>query len=239
MRISFILASFVFAAGATAAEPTIQSVLASHAKASGPADSVKSRRLHLRLIGAAPFEIPVMTEAARPNLLRKEVSLQGSTQVTAYDGKQGWKTDPFVPGGDKPMALPAIEAQALAGEADFDGILVNPAAKGIKLAYGGAAQVNGKPAHVIKAVLADGSPATIWLDAASWLEVKRTQNGLVMGKMQALDTYLSDYRDVGGIKFPHKIESGLSGAKEKITIVMDKVELNVPLAQARFVQPGK
>lgn len=240
MRITLFLSTLLFAATATAAEPapTIQTLLASHAKAIGPIDKVQSRRLRMRVIGVAPFDLPVVTEAVRPNLLRKEVSIQGSTQITAFDGKAAWKIDPFVPGGDKPAALPALEAKALMEEAQFDGVLPNAAALGIKLSYAGPAQVNGKPAHAIKGVLADGGSITIWLDAASYLEVKRTHPGLVMGKMQPLDTYMSDYRDVAGLKIPHRIESGLSGAKEKMSIVMDAVELNAPIERTRFAQPA-
>lgn len=239
MRTVALLIALLFATTPASAdpEPTIQTLLAGHAKAVGPIETVKSRRIRMRLIGIAPFDLPVVTEAVRPNLLRKEVSLQGSTQVTAFDGKRSWKTDPFVPGGDKPAPLPALEAKALADEADFDGLLFNSAAKGVKLSYAGPAQVNGKPAHAIKAVLADGSAATIWLDAATHLEVKRTQSGLVMGKMQPLDTYFSDYRDVGGLKIPHRFESGLSGAKERMSIILDTVELNTPIERARFAPP--
>lgn len=218
--------------------PTAQALLEKHVQAIGPVERVQSRRVRMRVIGMAPFELPVVVEASRPNLIRKEVSIQGSVQVTAFDGKQAWKTDPFVPGGAAPSALPAEEAKALVEEADFDGVLVNTAAKGTKAAYAGPATVNGKPAHALKLTLANGSAVTVWLDAATALEVKRTQLGPVMGQMKPLDIFTSDYREIDGYKMPHKMEIGLAGAKEKMSILIDSVELNVKLDGARFAKPA-
>jgi hypothetical protein len=238
MRTFFLLLVSLFALpGQAAPVPDVQALLDKHLQAVGPIESVQSRRLRLRLIGIAPMELPVMIEASRPNLIRKELSLHGSVQITAFDGKQGWKTDPFVPGGDKPSGLPAAEAKALVQEADFDGALVRPAAKGIRIAYAGPAVVDGKPAHTLKMTLADGTPATVWLDAASHLEVKRTQHGLVMGTLKPIDIYSSDYRDVGGVRIAHRVEIGLAGSKDRMKILVDKAELNVPVDAARYARP--
>src|SRR6476469_4275633 len=65
---------------------TAQSLLEKHAQALGPFEKIQTRRVHMRIIGMAPFEIPVVVEAKRPNLIRKDVTLQGNVQVTAFDG---------------------------------------------------------------------------------------------------------------------------------------------------------
>lgn len=217
--------------------PTVKEVLARHVQAMGPVDSVKSRRLKMRIIGMAPFELPVLIEAQRPNLIRKEVTIQGSVQVTAFDGKQSWKTDPFIAGGAQPSPLPAAEAKALLDEAEFDSILVNPAAKGAKVAYAGTAAVNGRNAHTLAVTLADGATVTIWVDADSFLEVKRTQMGPAMGSIKSLDIFSSDYRMVGGLRVPHKMEIGLTNAKERIAILVDAVEVNARIEPSRFAKP--
>jgi hypothetical protein len=239
MRAFFLFITLLLVLSPSHADPapTLQTLLDKYAQAIGPMSKVQSRRLRMRLIGLAPFELPLVVEASRPGLIRKEVSIQGSVQVIAYDGKQSWKTDPFVPGGMKPAPLPALEAKALVDEADFDGILVGHAAKGIKLAYAGPAVVDGKPAHALGVTLADGSAATIWLDAASFLEVKRTQPGVVMGAMKSIDIFSSDYRLVDGVRIPHRMEIGLTGAKERMSIVVDAAELNVRIDPARFAKP--
>lgn len=238
MRTFILLTTLLFALPTHAAPaPTAQTLLEKHVQAVGPIERVKSRRLRMRIIGMAPFELPVLVEAARPNLIRKEVTIQGSTQVTAFDGKQAWKTDPFVPGGGTPSPLAPTEASALKVEADFDGVLIQPAAKGIKVVYTGSGTVDGKPAHTLQVTLANGDTATVWLDAASHLEIKRTQLGPVMGEMKPLDIFTSDYRSVDGVQLPHRMEIGLSGAKDRMSIIIDAAQLNVPLDPSRFTKP--
>jgi hypothetical protein len=242
MRPLILLFSLLLAMSPASADAplTLQTLLAKHAQAVGPIDQVQSRRVHMRGIGMAPFELPIVIEAARPNLLRKEVSVQGNTLVTAFDGKQAWKTDPFVSGGDTPMAPPPLEAKALAAEADFDGTLVNSAAKGIKLAYKGPATVDGKPAHEIAVTLADGSAMTVWLDAATYLEVKRNQPALIAGAMKPIDIVSSDYRAVSGVQLPHKIEILVPGVTQKMMLLTDSAEMNVKIDPARFAKaPAK
>jgi len=238
MRILILLATLLFVPSTHASPaPTVQTLLEKHMQALGSFEHVHSRRLRMRIIGMAPFELPVVVEASRPNLIRKEVTIQGNTQVTAFDGKQAWKTDPFVAGGAAPSPLAPTEASALMVEADFDGVLIQPAAKGIKMAYIGPSTIDGKPAHTLRATLANGDTATIWLDAASHLEVKRTQLGPVMGEMKPLDIFTSDYRLVDGVRIPHRIEIGLSGAKDRMSIIIDAAQLNVRLDPARFARP--
>jgi len=217
--------------------PTVQTLLAKHAEAVGPVDRIQTRRVKLRITGMAPFELPAVVEASRPNLIRKDVSIQGTPQVTAFDGKQAWKTDPFVAGGDKPAPLPAAEARQLQEEADFDGALVKPEAKGIRVAYVGPATLNGKNTYELRVTLPDGAVQNVWLDAATYLETKRTQTMPLGGTMQTVETWSSDYRAVQGVKLAYRLESGVAGAPQKATIVVDSVEFNPRIDKARFAQP--
>jgi hypothetical protein len=239
MRLIAILFAAVLSCTAHAATPTVAELLASHAKAIGALDKVQSRRVRLRVIDMAPFEIPVTIEAKRPNLIRKEVALQGSVQVSAYDGADAWKTDPFIPGGMTPAAMPADEARALVEEADFDGALVNPAAKGNRIAYVGAAEAAGKPAHALRVTLANGNEAVVYLDAATFLELRRVQTRPIMGKPMELEIVSSDYRLVEGVRMPHRIEIGAPGAKQRMAIVIDAVELNVAVDVQKFRRPAR
>jgi hypothetical protein len=179
----------------------------------------------------------VTIDAKRPNLIRKEVALQGAVQVSAYDGGDAWKTDPFVPNGQAPAALPAEEAKALLEEADFDGALINAQAKGNRVSYIGKADVAGKAAHGLRLTLANGNEAVVYLDAASFLEVKRVQTRPMKGKPVELEIWSSNYRVVDGVRIPHRIEIGAPGATERVAIVIDAVSFNVALAANHFTRP--
>jgi hypothetical protein len=239
MRLLTIILAMFLSCTAYAAAPTppLPELLANHAKAMGTIDKVQSRRLRMRVVGMAPFDIPVVVESKRPNLIRKEVALQGSVQVQAFDGSDAWKSDPFVPGGAAPAAMPAEEAKLIVEEADFDGALVNSTAKGIRVSYAGAAEVAGKPAHKLQVNLANGNESTVYLDAATLLEVKRVQTRPMMGKMVEAEIVPSDWRLVDGVRIPHRIEIGLPGAKQPVAVIIDAVELNVPMVATRFTRP--
>src|SRR5581483_4626638 len=51
------------------------------------------------------------------------------------------------------------------------------------------------------------------------------------------ETTLGDYKQVAGVYFPYSFESGAKGSPFKQKITLDKVEVNVPLAESRFVEP--
>ncbi len=239
MKLLTIILAMLLSCTAYAAAPVppLPELLASHAKAMGTIDKVQSRRLRMRVVGMAPFDIPVVVESKRPNLIRKEVALQGSVQVQAYDGSDAWKSDPFVPGGSTPAAMPAEEAKVIVEEADFDGALVNPASKGIRVTYAGATETEGKRAHTLRVILANGNESTVYLDAATFLEIKRVQTRPMMGKMVEAEIVPSDWRMVDGVRVPHRIEIGLPDAKQRVVVIIDAVELNVPLVAARFARP--
>ena len=93
MRIFIVLLTLLlslFSASLARAEPTVAALLERHARAVGPVDQVQTRRLRLRVQGIMPADLPVLIEGRRPNLIRKEVSLQGAVQVSVFDGKSSW-----------------------------------------------------------------------------------------------------------------------------------------------------
>src|SRR5205807_1638037 len=49
---------------------------------------------------------------------------------------------------------------------------------------------------------------------------------------------LGDYKQVGGVYWPHSMETNVKGSPEKAKITFDKVETNVPLENSRFRAPG-
>src|SRR5207302_11086114 len=57
--------------------------------------AVKMLRRIGKFTGGGGFEAAVLEENKRPNMVRKEFSLQGLTGINAYDGKTGWKIEPW------------------------------------------------------------------------------------------------------------------------------------------------
>jgi len=89
---------------------TAAELVAKNIEAKGGAaalQSVKSLRREGRLIAnGGRFVLDLLETKQRPESIRTEISMQGLSQVQAYDGKEGWRIDPF--GGRKdPERMPA------------------------------------------------------------------------------------------------------------------------------------
>jgi hypothetical protein len=49
---------------------------------------------------------------------------------------------------------------------------------------------------------------------------------------------VGDYHSLNGLVFPHRIEVGPKGSPERQSLVIQKIEVNPPLDQARFAMPA-
>ena len=95
--------------------------------------------------GGGGFEAPILEENKRANMVRQEFSIQGMTAVNAYDGKTGWKIEPWQ--GKKIRNRSAKKRlKQIVEDSDFDGPLVNYQQKGNKIEFVGMEPVEGTDA---------------------------------------------------------------------------------------------
>ena len=133
--------------------PTVEELVAKNVEAKGGADALralKSVRLKGKLLAnQGQIEFSYVTIKKRPNEVRTEATLQGMTQVQAYDGTQGWQISPF--GGRKdPEKMSGDDTKSLIEDAEIDGPLVDWQAKGSKVDYLGTEDVDGTLAYKLK-----------------------------------------------------------------------------------------
>lgn len=221
---------------------TLEQVLAKHFEAQGglaKMKAVKSRRVVAKLVGA-PVEITVTEQAKRPASFREDVLVQGQTQSSAYDGKAGWRVNPFAGyGGSKaPEPMTADELASAQDRADMDGALVDWAAKGHTVELAGTESVDGSPAYKLKVTLKSGNREEIYLDADSFLEVKELNTTKVRGQEIKQEVVMGDYKEVDGLMVPFSLEVGMPGSPQRMKVQVQKVELNIPLDDAQFAMPA-
>lgn len=216
-------------------------LIAKHLEAEGglaKLKAVKTRRMTGHLVGA-PMEVAIVAENKRPASFRVDVMVQGQTQSTGFDGKGGWRVNPFAGYGGSKAAEPmtADEVKDAEVQADLDGPLVDYAAKGHKVEYLGTESVEGAPAHKLRVTLKNGNASTMYFDADSFLKVKETSKRKVRGQEVEIESVYGDYKEVGGLLFPHSVEQGAAGMPQRQKIQMDKVELDVAISDERFKTP--
>jgi hypothetical protein len=182
--------------------------------------------------------VPFRLELQRPRRMRLEFDFEGKTAVQTYDGTQGWKLMPFL-GRSEAVGMSETELLTAAGQAELDGPLMDYRAKGHSVDLEGRETVEGREAFKLKLTLRSGAVRRVYVDVESGLETKVEATHLVRGKEKRLDTFFRDYRRVGALLIPHVLESRVEGAPANHKLVVTAVELDPPLAEARFGKPGE
>jgi hypothetical protein len=171
-------------------------------------------------------------------MVRQELVLQGMTGVTAYDGKEGWKIEPWQ--GKKDVeSLGEEEKKQIVEDSDFDGPLVNYKEKGNKVELVGKEPVEGTDAWKLKVTLASGDVQYYFMDTDYFVPIKVEHKRMVRGAERETETSIGDYKEVAGVYFPHSFETGQKGSPNRSKVVFDKIEANVPLDDSLFHAPGK
>ncbi len=198
--------------------------------------AIKTMRSTGKFMGGGGFEAVVVNENKRPNLVREEFSLQGLTAIVAYDGKNGWKINPF--GGKKDAeTLGEEELKQIVEDSDLDGPLVNYAAKGNKVEFEGKEEYEGSDVYKLKVTLANGTVKHYFLDTEYYVPIKIETRQINRGTEFETETVLGDYKEVGGVYFPFSIENGPKGSANRSSVVFEKIEINQALNDGRFMMP--
>src|SRR5713101_2386393 len=181
-----------------------------------------------RFIGGGGFEAVVIQENKRPGSVREEFSIQGMTGITAYDGRTGWKIEPW--GGKKdPEALGEEELRSIIEDADFDGPLINYQQKGNRVDLVGLEQVEGTDAYKLTVTLANGDVRYYYMDSDYYVPIRIDTKRMIRGAEQEFETSLGDYKRVAGVYVPHSIETGTRGSQDRAKVTYDKIEANVSI----------
>jgi hypothetical protein len=233
------LVTCIFCFSALASAQTAEELVAKNIQAKGGMDKIKAIT-SLRTssdLDAGGFKAVLGEESKRPNLLRTTFTIQGMTQIQAYDGSSGWQISPF--GGKKdPQLMGEDDMRDLVESADFDGPLVDYQSKGNKVEYLGHDQVDGDDALKLKVTLKNGDVNYYFLDPDTFLEIEVEKQQFIRGSVRESVTMLGSYKPVNGVMYPFSIEAGSKNdADSRAKITVKKIEANVPVKDGDFKMP--
>jgi outer membrane lipoprotein-sorting protein len=232
-----IIAVTVLASAAWA--ETVDEIIAKNIEARGGADKmsrVQTVKATATMAMGPDMEAPVVLIQKKGNLARLEFTIQGLTGVQAYDGKTAWQVMPFV-GKKDPELMTADEAKDIQEMADIGGPLFEYKNKGHQVELLGKDKVEGTDAYKLKLTLKNGDVSTVYIDAETFLEIKKETKRTVRGTEQDIEESVGDYKEVDGIFFPFAMESGIKGSQQKEKLTITKIELNVPADNSIFKMP--
>ena len=220
--------------------PTLDELVSKNIEAKGGADALRGlQSLTLTgkmLVQQGQIQLTYVQTKKRPGEVRTEATLQGMTQVEAYDGKEGWKISPFQ-GRKDPERMSADDVKSLMEDAEIDGPLVDWKAKQSTVDYLGTEDVDGTLAHKLKVMRKNGDVNFVYLDPDHFLEIRILTQRIKHGAQVEVETDLGDYEKINGVFIPFSIETGRKGDPDKQKVVIDKAEGNVPVDDAIFRFP--
>jgi hypothetical protein len=218
---------------------TADELITRNLQAKGGVDKIKA--IHsLRATGKmqqGSFIAQVGADSMSPNFLRQTFTIQGMTQIQAYDGKTGWKIAPFE-GRRDPELLGEEELRDLMEDANFLGPLVDYQSQGNKIEYIGKDSLDGDEVYRLKITLKNGDLYYYYLDPETFLEVRMEKVQFIRGAVHESVIECGSYKLVAGVYMPFTCEVGSKQNPEnRSKITYDKIEPNVTLDPAEFKMP--
>ena len=187
--------------------------------------------------GTPAVRLPFEMSLKRPHMSRLELRVKDQTAVQVYDGQQGWKQRPFLNRDDVEAFTPQ-ETQAAAADADLDGPLIDHARKGTRIELAGTETVEGHQTYRLRLTHADGRQSNLWIDAATFLDVKMDGEPRRMdNKVRKVSVFYRDYKTVDGLRMPMTLETVVEGVRQSHKISIQSVTVNPHLGEALFAKP--
>lgn len=171
-----------------------------------------------------------------PNKQRVEVSINGSQMVQAYDGETAWWINPFA-GATTAQKMPPQMAGAMTSQ-KFEPSLLNYEEKGHTVELLGEKEVEGTLTHELRLGKKDGSVEVYYFDQESMMPIMMATKGMGQnGQEQTVETFFSDYKEVGdGLVMPHSISVRMGGSAVQ-ELTFQKISLNEEMGDELFAFP--
>ncbi len=235
--------SVAFASAAQAqALPAATEVIAKYVDAIGGKDAILKMKSvtqkQVMEIPAAGLTAEMEVHAAAPNKMSARTTLPGiGEMLQGFDGTTGWDINPM----QGARVLSGEELAQTADNSDFYGSRLFPADKFKSMETLEQTDFNGEKAYKVRMVRTSGDTLTFFFSSSSALligtEAAQTNQ---MGRM-VIQTKLSQYVTVDGIKFPTRTEvqvgpnSIITTTKETVINAVPATAFDVPAAVKAMV----
>jgi hypothetical protein len=240
-----VAAAFLAFIAAPSAAQTVDELVAKNIAARGGMDKIKAietLKITRTVATGIGNNVRVIIYKKRPQLYRGE---QGPTQAGApliprgVNADDAWDT---AQGKITTRPEPA-ESETREIDADFDGLLVDWKEKGHTVTFEGQETLPGGPTHKLMVTTKSGVVRTVYLDAKTGLE-RRHAGVMTLPNGRKLDVVIdfSNWQDVNGVKFAFDINEDRVDPKgetppQSLVTYTEKIEANVPIAEALFSTP--
>ena len=242
LSLPLFLCCFVLGSQAARAD-TGSDLVAKNLAARGGAEklaAISSIQFTGRLVVPGDYELTYKeTRLRKGGEARIDSSIQGLTLVQGYDGKVGWRINPFE-GRRDAERMSEDETRAFADDATIDGPLLSAKARGATVTYLGREDFDGTNTYKLRVVDPTGVQYMYFLDPDTYLEINVVETRKLRGARKVTQIELGDFELVNGVYFPFELEMGPldSPADQHQKILIESAHVNVPLSEGMFHMPA-
>lgn len=232
-KILLILSAFLIASVAAQAQESAKDILAKAKDASGGAawDSLTSIHTKVALAVGGLKGTGESWEDILTGRAVERFKLGVFSGAQGFDGHAVWTQDPSgqaraEEGGDaKEEAVNDAYRRSLAYwfPERWEGLIE----------YSGLKQETDRQLHALRIMPRGGRAFDLWIDAKTYLPDRIVEKAAV----ETRTTYLSDYREISGIKMPYSSRTTNGEARYDQLIRVQSIELNAPLSDEMFRMP--
>jgi hypothetical protein len=219
------------------AEPlTTEQVVARHIAARGGVEAwARVESLTLRGNFTAFSEVgPFTLHRQRPDRLFLDHQMGKNRVILGFDGHQAWWINPLY-GIDWAIEMAAPDTAVTMADAHFVNPIFEAEAQGHQVELIGEEDFDGEDTYHLKVTLASGAEEHWYLSRDTFLEFARTYTASDFGNPLPGRRYFADFRTVGGLTLPHRIEDEF-GTRHRVMEV-ESVQVNPNLDAVRFAMP--
>jgi len=230
-RIFVLFFAFAFI---TAHAQTADEIVQKYANAVGGLDNFKKIKT-AKFSGTASAqgnEFPITVQIINGRAMRTDVEVMGQTITNAYKDGKGWKINPYA-GAPTATDATADELYEFKIQGSLTSQLMDYKDRGYKAELLGQEDVQGAKTYKIKLTTDDNKTTTYFVDANTYALVKTIGMRSLMGQEMELETYYSEVKDIGNVKFS-MMRSVQSGGQTIQEVHFDKIELDIPIDEKIF-----
>lgn len=184
----------------------------------------------------AGFTIPFTKTIINNKACRMEMKSNGKTVIQSYKDGKGWTVD-SLSGITTPKDMKAEELGSLKEETMIANKLMNYKELKLKAELAEKIKVEGVPGWKIRLIDKDKKDtSTYFLDEENKQMIIIYKNITLYSKPFVESTFLSDYRDIQGMKIPFNRDIKIDD-QPAYTIRYTSVEINKPVDEKIFLKP--
>ena len=162
-------------------------------------------------------EYPIKIYQARPNLTKTLITVnRKETAIEGYDGKKGYAMNYAT---NKIQEYPNYVAES------FDNDFIDFESKGFEAKYLGKEKVGNNYCHKVE-LLKNVNRAVYYFDTKTYMLLREDK------KNESL--FYSDYRKVGNLMMPYRIEGSSAAKDSDYVMVFNRIEINKVFPENAF-----